>query len=191
VTKNINLINYIDLCSLSILSIIDRDECSYDGSFIVLDRSFREMFEFYMMSNMGSFHQFGKTNIIVSTCNPQCNWRREQRGSPVESGRYRVTENGESLIFDIEPLTKMLDYSWNKMSRTVNLKKKFIFIQRLNIDSVDLISMLEETLGVKYELTPYHYYLVNDANMEYLHLGDIPEYLYTDVGIELKKNNLK
>lgn len=188
--ENVSILNFVDMCSSAMLSIIDGDECAYDDGFIMVDGKFRDMFEFYLTSGFNSSYVFGKHNVIVNTCMPSCNWRKVQRGEPLEHGRYFITENGSSMISDIEGVNKLLDYSWSRLSRTVNMKRKFKFMQMHELDGFDLISLIEEILDVHFSLTPYHYYLIGDANIEYAHYRDIPEYLKTEVTIELRRHGL-
>jgi hypothetical protein len=69
-------------------------------------------------------------------------------------------------------------------------KKKFIFMQISSLDTCDLVSMIEKIYGFKTKHSPYFYYLVSDNNMDYVHYPDIPDYLFTELNIELKKYNI-
>jgi hypothetical protein len=182
-----NVINFIDISSKSLLSIVDNDECHKRDGMIMVDKDFKDMFMFYADTHLKASHKFGNINIVINTCIPCCNWRRDERGEPIEGGRYKLTENGENIFDKVGRIDKLLDYAWQRISRSTICRSRFTFIQMPNMDTVDITMMLENIYGFKTKHSPYFYYLISDANMDYVHYPDIPEFLYTELGIELKK----
>ena len=185
-----NIINFIDISSKSLLSIVDNDECHKKDGMIVVDKDFKDMFMFYVDTYLKVEHQFGAYNIVINTCLPNCNWRKEERGEPLEGGRYRLTEAGENMFDKVNRIDKLMDYAWQRTSRGVMYRSRFIFIQMPCMDTYDIVMMMENTYKFKVRHLPYFYYLISDTNMDYVHYPDIPEYLYTELGIELKKHNI-
>ena len=185
-----NVINFIDISSKSLLSIVDNDECHKRDDMIVVDKDFKDMFMFYCDTHLKASHKFGASNIVINTCIPSCNWRREERGEPLEGSRYCLTENGENIFDKVGRIDKLLDYAWQRISRSTISRSRFIFIQMLNLDTCDITIMLEKMYDFKTKHSPYFFYLISDTNMDYVHYPDIPDYLYTELGIALKKFNL-
>ena len=185
-----NVINYIDICSLSLLSIVDNDECPKKDGMIIVNGDFKDLFMFYADTHLKASHCFGVSNTVINTCLPHCNWRSDERGEPVEGGRYRLTENGDDIFDKVGRIDKLLDYSWQRISRSIVCRSRFMFLQIPTIDTFDIAMMLENIYGFKIKHSPYFHYLIGDSNMDYVHYPEIPEYLYTELKIELKKYNI-
>ncbi len=182
------IINYTEICSNALLSILDNDEYKSlkNGRYeIPINKKFKEEFTFYIISYYKSYFQFGVNNILINTCRPYDNWRKEERGAPIRSPKYSLTDPD---IFSIDKIK--LETLLEKVWKSIFIKEKnIICISHNELDYFDLTMVIKELLPYII-IHPTHYYCLRDINNDYIHTSDISINHKTLIEIELRKNNL-
>lgn len=183
-----NVINYIDLCSNAFLSLLNNDEANIeydDNTRLILTPHVKQLIQFYIKSHLNDSFNWGKFNIVVNTCKPMNNWRKEERGKAIRETKYVLVDE---TLFDVDmvKLERLFDKTWNDLKK----EKKFIFLSIENIDTFDLVHILCKKINHKIKTQPYHHFVIKDVNNEYLHHDTIPDDILLKVEIQLRKCGL-
>jgi len=170
--ENLNFINFMYLADLSILSLIDYlDSVEHklvfsDKGQIYLDfsKQQKDILTVFIIENLLHAWQYGKKNILFSSCKPMLNWRQSQRNTgAIKSYKYKLLDN--SIYIDLIKLNQFLDTIFKKLQK-INLsslkynnilkfadittfdiyKKNIIFLTFDNIDSHDVYILSQEVL---------------------------------------------
>ena len=178
------VINYIDIVNKAMLDSLDSydDKCIIqDKIYLDLNKEFQKLLEFYMISNLKNETYFGKQNIIISTCKPYNNWRKELRGHAIKSNKFKLTD--KSINTNTIKLDNILDKIYNNLKNTF---KTNIFIDNEKMDIFDIILAFNRLLP-GYKPSKASYYIIEDGNIEYIHNNMLPDYLLNELESKLIK----
>lgn len=184
------LLNYIEIVSNSFLAILD-DSNNYtideDRNLIIdLNKSIINQLKFYVDSNIKDQQFFGYKTILLNTCRPFDNWRKEKRGASLRISQYSLTD--KKIIINKQKLEYQLNKLWGELKKD---KKDIIFINDKEIDLFDLKLIIKRILGNKnVQINRNQYYILKDGNLEYLHDTNIPTYLINQVESKLRLKQL-
>ena len=179
----INIIDYVNLCSDVLLCIIDNDIIDKNYQYLFIDfsnKQIKEMFEFYLKSQLLSRHVYGKYNVVINSCNPKTNWRNFE-GKYIE--KYIIRDN--SIKFDTSQFREFVDQIFIKLSKQLN---KFKFITLEHVDIFDMIKITEKFNNCN--LNQNNFNVLENGNLLFTHDNDIPNYIFQDVEIILKDCSL-
>jgi len=188
-----NILNYTDICSNALLSIVDNDDSDITkndfGEYeIEISRKFISSLFFYTKSLCYHYSQFGKNTIVVKSCVPSNNWRQDERGSPIKQWQYLLTDY-ESFKADMKTLDHALDQNWKRLKGRV---KDHLYVENFEIDYIDWITIIKNfNIGGDFlTIHPTQYYFLRDANSDYTHMHNIPDRIKTSAEIVLKREQL-
>lgn len=185
-----NVINFIEIASNSLLNVIDnlsnQDLYSESGVYYLdLKNTIKESFSFYIGSNIENEKVFGYKNILINTCRPFDNWRKKERGSGIKACKYNICDS--SISIEKQKLEYFLDKEWKRLQIK---KKDFYYIENQNVDIFDLNMVLPQLLSFNFKAKRSNYYIIEDVNRDYIHTKNIPNYLVSQIEMELRKNRL-
>lgn len=176
--------SYIDLCSnallytLNDLYVPDSDPSDY----MDLAGGGGDLLRHYIRNQLKDDYHYGSHNIIINTCLPADNWRAEERGGPIEGGKYVIAD--DSVSVDIELLDGILNEEWlTLVKKGVN---SYHFINHNNLDILDLTTIISLELRCQTAVRPYKYLLLMDGNGEYIHYNTIKTSFHTEMEIMLR-----
>lgn len=186
-----NIVNYIDICSNALLAIIDNDECIIERidniDNIIINNKLKQLLFFYIKSFIKEKHCYGKQNILLNSCNPFENFRKNENDITLTQPKYEIADK-QYFNIDLQLLEKILEKIWYKL-RTDDLLGRFIFLSHKNIDIVDFINIMRIYIDNLY-IDKCHYFFLEDKNNEYLHYNNIEKKLIFEVETELRRNEL-
>lgn len=183
--KYIKLVNFVDICSNSFLKVIDD---VYDKAYFVQDQilinldtpRIKKLLEYHTQENLKQrLRGYGEIKIVINTCRPWDNWRKELRGSAIKASKFTVTDS--SLIINNRRLEIELDKIWRSTQLIFN---NVHFIEHPHLDSFDLDLLINARIGANFISTNNNRFLtIQDSNQQYLrNLQDtIPDYLVSEV----------
>jgi len=188
----INLINFADLCSNAFLKIIDdvynKSYFLQDG--IVVDMSDtrnKKLLTYLIEEDLKSQYNYGKVRILINTCKPWNNWRKEARGAAVKANKFTVLD--DSILVDTLRLEKAIESTWN----TYKNNSLCHTIESIQMDTFDISTLITNMLGSPF-ISQYKadYLILQDSNYLYDHTLPlhIPNYLYQEVERDLININL-
>lgn len=183
-----NIINYIDICSNVLLSILDNDQCIIerieDRDNIIIDKKLKKFLFFYIKSFINDRYCYGKQNIVLNSCKPFENFRKDENDNIITSPKYEITDK---LYFNIDlPLLEnILDKIWYKLKND-DMLGRFIFLSNKNTDIVDYINIMRRYID-NLCIDKCHYFFLEDKNNEYLHYNNISNNIIFEVETELRK----
>jgi hypothetical protein len=187
--SNIQIVNFVEVCSNALLAIVDNEESfeKIDNVYnININKRFKDYISFYINSNLKNCRMFGYKTIIVNTCKPFDNWRKDERGCPIRGQKYALTDT-DSFSIDKIKLENILENEWKKVKKK---EKDFIFLNFNTVDYIDAVSIIKKELLTNVCIKPTHFFMIRDINIEYMHLGNISKSIYSEVEIKLRTNNL-
>ena len=122
-----NFINFLHVIDLSLLNFIDYCEV-IEGSYQMVDNQFlinlnaktKKLLTALILSNINDKIQYGKTNVLVNTCRPMNNWRKEERNNAIRCFKYVIKD--ESVMIDKIKLNQFLENIFEKLP-TYDLNK--------------------------------------------------------------------
>ena len=185
----LKVIDYVEMCSVALLATYDQIERKYDSNdklYLELNPTNKEILEFNILSNIKASYSYGYKNIIVNTCRPYDNWRQHKVGKKVKAVKYSL--NDDMLCIDKQKLEYFLDSIWKKLNK--KLKTNYILISNNKIDILDLCEIIKQCVGVEIISSYPYYHVLKDSNNEYVHCGNIPQYIINEVETSLRKNKL-
>jgi len=188
---NVQLINYVDICSNALLSIIDNDNIEIiktdDVYNINIDNDTKTLLKFYIESYCNNNYHYGKHNIIINTCRPYDNIRRDERGSAIKSTKYTLSEP-DNFSIDKQKLEVFLDSCWSKLSKNLD---KFVWISHDRLDVFDITCIIKDCLEPNPILiNPTHYFFLRDSNNDYTHFNNLTSNFKTDIEILLRNSRI-
>lgn len=189
-----NILNYTELCSNALLSIVDNDESDIikndHGEFeIEISKKFISSLLFYTKSLSNHYSQFGKTTVIIKSCHPNDNWRKAEEQLIGDLKFQYLLTDGESFKIDLIELDVAIEKNWVKLR---NRMEEHIFVQQFDIDYYDWLTLFKNfNIGGSISTVhPTQAYFVTDANSHYDHTSKIPDKIKTKAEIVLRKEKL-
>ena len=183
---NYMVVNYIDIVSNSLLSIINSVEeipNSNDGLSLYVKTTspkFKERLAYFVESDLIAESSFSKMNIIVSPCLPQCNWRNSMQ-APLH--KYMIGD--QSIVMNSLPVfSEFSDSLFMKIGRNKKVKNT-IWVNHPNVDFLDMTIILKKLLGAGVGVRPSKFFMLSDGNYELEHDNDVPSYLVSEIEREL------
>jgi hypothetical protein len=132
-------------------------------------------------------YSYGVKLLVINTCYPSYNWRKETRGHTIKPNRYNLVD--PSVKINIKVLEQFLNYCWDCISK----KSDHLFLSHPNLDCLDLKQILTKEIGDEViTYVPNRFLLLSDPNYEYIRKSEdiIPEYLVRDIKNFLVETNL-
>jgi hypothetical protein len=171
------IVSYVDLCSHALLSYLD---CDVDGYYIEITKDFtKRSIRRYMVDHLKDDIVYGKTLIIVNSCNPKLNFRNDEE---LHRHKYELIDASIS-VDDFHALYKFFEDEWDKQNLNA------IQLRHDNLDFIDMSNILDEKLPLSVVKPPMQYILV-DGNNDFMHDEKINKtYLY-DVELMLTEKKL-
>jgi hypothetical protein len=146
------------------------------------DTKVKDLFKEQIFKEVRNSVTFGTKIIVVGTCKPLNNWRKEQRGHALNAFKYGVFD--ESVSIDLRIMESFLDYCW-----VVLLKKSnYILVEHNEVDSLDLKNYIEDKVGKQFiTVVPSKFLMIRDSNYDYVrsHGDKYPEYLQLQINNKL------
>lgn len=194
--ENFNIINYLKIIDLSLLNIFDYLDFGGNSNDIVLvdekmvlnlNTRTKKLLEGFIINNINNSIYYGKTNILVNSCEPYNNWRNSIEKLDTKFGKCLISD--ESLYIDELKLNTFLN---NLFKRLPNINAKLItkcyhktfssyvnissrncvkYLDFKNIDIFDSFSILEKILTNFGILTidDFNYNIICDGNGKFCH----------------------
>lgn len=196
VEENFNVINYLKIVDLSLLNIFDYLDFGANSNDIVLindkmvlnlNNRTKKLLEGFIINNINNSIYYGRTNILVNSCEPYNNWRNSVEKLESKVGKCLILD--ESLYVDELKLNTFLN---NLFKRLPNINAKLLtkcfhktfasyvnisskgsikYLDFKNIDIFDTYSILEEILSNFGILTidDFKYNIIYDGNTKFCH----------------------
>lgn len=186
--SNLNLINYVDVCSKALLAIIDNNLYSDVNGVYKIDLSDKDVKQsicYYVESFIKAEYHFGMYNVVINTCRPSDNWRKVLRGSAIKASKYRLVD--ENIELDLPKLEKLLDNTWKQLQAKM---ENFIWISHYQLDIFDLVLIMQKVVSDNINLPQAQYIILTDENNDYVHYNDIDSKYVTDIEMILRQNRV-
>lgn len=212
-----NFINFLHVIDLSLLNFIDYCEV-IEGSYQMVNNQFiinlnsktRKLLTALILSNINDKIQYGKINVLVNTCRPMNNWRKEERNNAIRCFKYVIKD--ESVLIDKIKLNQFLENIFEKLPK-YNLDKiklepqiqeiininnleiggKVKFIQLENVDIIDGFHILHKLFANVGCLTfdDMNYNLIDDGNCIYKHnMSNIPNDIIENIRLQFLEKGI-
>jgi len=178
----INIIDYTNLCSSALLDSIDNIYDHFKEELIIdlSSKKHKEIFNFYLYSQLKAKRQFGMFNVVINSCHPNDNWRNIEK---TINNKYNILDT--SIIVDVT----LMETFYNKCYKEIQ-KEDFIFIQHNETDLTDVITCIDRIIGSQYLLNRNIFYIINDNNNMFCHDEYIEKYIHQEIENILKDNGL-
>lgn len=184
---SVHIFNYTEICSLSLSSLVDVMDIQPVNGKIFIDMrksEVKEVLEYYLKSFVCSQYHFGYRNVMLGTCRPFDNWRKNERGASIRASKYALTEP-ENFDIDANSLEIFLDRKFKSISKQSNM----CFISMPELDYFDMVMLMKEALP-HVTVHPTHYYFLRDMNNDYMHTMEFPDTIRTNLEIKMRQNKL-
>lgn len=184
--KNIVLINYIDLVGQAILAFLNSEDIPTNarGKYTIrLSPQNKKKIMYFMEDYIKDNTFFGKTTVILGTCNVENNWRNNL-GESWKSAKYKISD--DSVWMDCTAMTSFFDKEFKRLQ---GIFDKAVFISIEDIDSIDLIYFVEKILGTQY-FNEMGYNIIEDGNTVFTRDCRYPDFILTSIESELRDKNL-
>lgn len=212
-----NFINFIHIVDLSLLNYIDYIEV-IEGSYKIQDNKIvinlnsktKKILVAFILNNINDAFQYGKTNIVVNTCKPMINWRKNKRNKAIKSYKYLIDD--QSIYIDTIKLNQFLDNIFKKLPNynintikkdyqnldnlvdihKLELTGKIKFIELNEIDNYDgfiIINNLFSNIG-SLTFDTLNYNIIKDGNCVYKHDSSIPDELKEELRLQFLQKGL-
>ena len=168
----INIVDYVQLCSESLLCIIDNDFYLDDKFYIYLDfsnKQLKEQFQYYLKSQLLSKHQYGCFNIVVNSCNPKENWRK------IDNDKYIITDDSIKIILPL--FEAYAEKCFIELSKNIT---EFNFIQNEEVDFIDTKNIIQKLYGY-IPTKNKQFWILENGNNVVEHTIDVPRYIFQRV----------
>jgi len=188
--NNLNVINYVNICSNAVLALFDNESLytiDTEGCYCIdlKNKDIRNLLHFYIKTMVQNEYQYGKNNIVINTCRPSDNWRKEMRGSALKACKYQITD--ENFKINKIKLEDILERTWTILSKELN---KFIWITHKNIDIFDLIIIMQKLFNGHLNIAHSTYILLTDTNNDYIHYDNIDSKFVTEIEMMFRNKKL-
>lgn len=212
-----NFINFLHIIDLSLLNFIDYCEVIQESYQLVnnkfqinLNSKTKKLLIALILSNINDNIQYGKTNVIVNTCRPMNNWRKEQRNNAIRCFKYVIKD--QSVTIDKIKLNQFLENIFEKLPKydikklnlepqckdLININNleiggKVKFIQFEDVDIIDGFYILQKMFSqmgcLTFDSTTYN--LIDDGNCVYNHsLSNIPDDIKENIRLQFLEKGL-
>lgn len=213
-----NFINYIHIVDLSLLNFIDYSEViqgSYqlvnDKFVINLNAKTKKILIAFILNNINDAIQYGYKNVIINTCKPMMNWRREIRNRAIRSYKYLIQD--ESVQLDLIKLNQFLEktferlphYNINSLKKECNINNDIVnlsnlesvfgnvnFIELEDVDIYDAYPIIKNMFSSIGSVTfdTLRYNIINDGNCVYEHNLNFPDEILKNCHLQFLQKGL-
>jgi len=215
--ESYNLINYFRIIDVSILNLLDYLDIN-DSKFLLnrndklvlnFNAECKRLLEGFIVNNINDSTYYGKNNILVFSCKPERNWRKEK----IAKKTNRITIIDDSVMIDELKLNSFIAKlfsnlpglnatlaktdswaSWKgKCSKIkVSLYKNVKFIEFDEIDMQDSYFLLDKILSSFGMVSKdnFNYNIIKDANNDYSHECKLEERLFEKVRTTLMEKGI-
>lgn len=197
IEENFNIINYLKIVDLSLLNIFDYLDFSNvtedlttinDKLALTINpRTKKLLLEGFIINNVNNSIYYGKTNILVNSCEPYNNWRNSVEKINSKFGKCLISD--DSLYVDDLKLNTFLNdlfqrlpninaklitkYFHKTFSSYVNISSKasLKYLNLKEVDMFDTFSILDDILTNfgSVTLDDFGYHIIYDGNMNFNH----------------------
>jgi len=181
------VLNYIDLMSKSILNFLNEEHVPTNAKnklFISLNTQNIKKIKFYLQSELYNNSYFGKTTLVINTCNVENNWRNSI-GTSYSAVKYKIVD--DSVWMDPSAMDRWFDKLWLEIQKGLSVPK-IEFLQFKEIDTLDIKYALEKILKVNI-ISENWYNIIEDGNKIFKR-KDFPSFILDDIKFVLKNKNL-
>jgi hypothetical protein len=192
--KYVKVSNFVDIASAAFLNVVNDiyDKIYYSDQekipIDITDPRSKKLFEYYLNEEIRKTKRgYGEVRILVNTCKPWDNWRKEIRGSAIRATKFNVVD--QSILINNRKLETFLDQYWNRCQIDPGIH----YLSHSEVDAFDYEIVITKLIGKSFVKLPNHRFLtISDSNSEYIRgLQDsIPGYLYTEVESNFRELNL-
>ena len=194
--ENFNIINYLKIVDLSLLNIFDYLDFSNvtedlttinDKLALTINPRTKKLLEGFIINNVNNSIYYGKTNILVNSCEPYNNWRNSVEKINSKFGKCLISD--DSLYVDDLKLNTFLNdlfqrlpninaklitkYFHKTFSSYVNISSKasLKYLNLKEVDMFDTFSILDDILTNfgSVTLDDFGYHIIYDGNMNFNH----------------------
>jgi hypothetical protein len=164
----VDVVDFTEVCSIALLKAVDVSfddmECANEKIYVDLKKTtIKNIIRKQAFKYLYTCKRFGKNLVVVKTCKPAHNWRKEARGSAIKSGRYNISD--ESILIDGN---SQLEYVFDSIWKNIMVHNNFISISHKNMDFYDIALCMKSLIGDEYcTKMPANYLLLTDANLQY------------------------
>ena len=189
----LTVVNFIDVCSDSMLYAIDQmPNCIInDGDILVeIDREFSKCFTEKALELIKQHRTYGSRCMLVSTCSTATNWRKNacRSNSQLSISNSMVSVTATIQVESQKKLDKLVKAVYNKC--IIQNKENVIGVEHENIDSIDLTLILHQLIPHGVNFINGKFYILEDVNAQYTHDGFIPTGLLLDIELFLRSQNI-
>ena len=218
---NLNFISYTQLLDLALLNLIDLADLDRAQSEVFIDQEHRihiqwkpklkSLLKSLVMDNLSSMIYYGKTNIVLQTCDPAKNWRQSKQQDQRLKHHLKYQIADKSVFFDQLQFNKIAQSMFRDLKRAdlkqmklgtdkskildgISLyKDNLVLLGFEDIDMVDLVAVLKMhyTHDSHVSFMQSTCNLINDGNHDYAHDAIFSEELKNNVLINLIKEGIE
>ena len=192
--KYVKVSNFVDVASGAFLNVIndiydkiyytDQEKIPID----ITDNRIKKLFEYYLNEEIRKTKRgYGEVRILINTCKPWDNWRKEQRGSALRATKFNIVD--QSILVNKNKMENFLDLYWNRCQFDPSIH----YVNHNEIDAFDYEQIIVNLIGKSFVKLPNKRFLtISDANSDYIRSlqYDIPDYLKLEVENNFRKLNL-
>jgi len=212
--ENFNFIDYVKIIDISILNLLDYSDflentCYYhedsDKIIINLNSKNKKLLEGFIINNINNEVVYGKTNIILNSCDPNKNWRNldkkpnKKRYIFIDDSIYideiKLNDFSDDLFKKIHSinatLIKKIQHRTDLTSSHISILfgKKIKFLEFENLDITDTYTILNVLLspfgGLTINGLNYNNNILKDGNYIFNHSSEISQDIVDNVRIKL------
>jgi len=183
---NLIVLNYIDLISKSVLNLLNEESIPTNARgklFIALTKQNKDKLKYYLKSELYNNTYFGKTTLVINTCNVENNWRNSIEN--FTDYKYKICD--ESVWLDPTAMIAWFDKLWIDIQKNISIPK-IDFMQFSELDTIDIKYALNNIFKVDI-LTENWYNIIEDGNIVFKRY-DYPDFIIEDIKFVLRNKNL-
>ena len=193
--KYISIINYSEILSEALLNVLD-SSCLNDEEIILLNlknKNNKDIFKQTLDRSIKNVlsNNFGKVNILIKSCKPYNNWRKELRGHALKAYTYSLIDN--EIRYDKRHLDSFIMSQYKKLTKNKTQVNKIFHLAQDELDYLDIKNVIKYFVGENF-ISEYKssYNILEDNNLNYIHrvnseIVKIPEYLFSYMKFKLNE----
>lgn len=171
------VVSYVDLCSHALISYLNND---VEGYYIEITKdNTKRAIRKYMFDHLKDDIAFGKTLIIVNSCDTKLNFRNRDG---LQLTKYDLVDTSIG-IDDSYALNKFFEDEWNKQNFDA------VQLYHEHLDYIDMSTILSDKLPLSV-FKPIMQYILEDGNNQFVHNEKIKSTYLFEVYITLIEKKL-
>ena len=198
-------IDYLYIVNFALLKYLDRENIPIINEKLTIDMNkstTKKQLQYYIIDTLLDNFMYGKTNVILNTCNPFNNWRSVNGIESIQNYKYIVEDESVDVNLPLfnrflenifKKIPKLIDneyqYDENDQRLLVNKYRKFKTLSFKDIDSSDITCIMKnhyKDLSVMFlDNLKYSYSIIKDGNTDYQHDGNITYEILEEIRLTL------